>query len=148
MAGVEGMKGQALVDEVRGCSGSWTYLKTGAFTPGQMPGLQPWSDLVHGVFQQVTSTAWRTDPGEKRRLTGKESQVTVQAQDDGDPNPKDGNKEAVLSWLSRVQTTGFVEQTHLKRSAGTKPLTPNAVLPWQEREAILRILSQGIRFSH
>ena len=58
------MKGQALVDEVRGCSGSWTYVKTGAFTPGQTPGLQPWSDLVHGVFQQVTSAAWRTDPGE------------------------------------------------------------------------------------
>ena len=133
MAGVEGTKGQAVVDEVRGCSGSWTCVKTEAFTPGQMPGLQPWSDLVHGVFQQVTSAAWRTDPGEKRRLTGKESQVTVQAQDDDDPNPKDGNREAVLSWLSRVQTTGFVKQTQLKRSAETKPHTPNAVSPWQER---------------
>ena len=66
VAGVEGTKGQALVDEVRACSGSWTCVKTGAFTPRQTPGLQPWSDLVHGVFQQVTLAAWRTDPGEVR----------------------------------------------------------------------------------
>lgn len=147
MAGVEGTKGQALVDEVRACSGSWTCVKTGAFTPRHTPGLQPWSDLVHGVFQQVTLAAWRTDPGEVRAAeeTDREGEPSHgPGTDDSNLNPKEGNREAVLSWLPRVLTAGFVEQTQLKRRAGTKAHTPNAVSPWQEREASLRFLSQGI----
>lgn len=144
MAGVEGTKGQALEDEVRGCSGSWTCMKTGAFTLRQTPGLQPRNDLVHGVFQQVTLAAWRTDPGQVRaeeETDRKDSQVTVQAQDDGDPNRQQRSSPVLAFQGSDDRTRGA---DTVKRSAGTKPHTPNVVSPWQKREAILRFLSQGI----